>query len=183
MRTEHGFFDTFRRCFRCRRSGAHQANVWQTAYKNICPKQKIENFDLAAQTQYFAHLAADSRVSLFVAEVQGKCAGYMAAGEKERCSVGQNGEILLLNLHSSCRGQGIGRALFAQGVACLCKRGFSSFVVACNKYNYPAQGFTAKWAENFLHWTKMCPTALCRRSIFAILCKTYLKTESTGRIL
>ena len=99
-------------------------NVWQTAYKNIYPKQKIENFDLAAQRQYFARLAADGRVSLFVAEVQGKCAGYMAAGEKERCSVGQNGEILLLNLHSSCR-----------------------------------------------------------RSIFAILCKTYLKTESTGRIL
>lgn len=119
-------------------------NVWQTAYKNIYPKQKIENFDLAAQTQYFARLAADSRVSLFVAEVQGKCAGYMAAGEKERRSVGQNGEILLLNLHSSCRGQGIGRALFAQGVACLRKRGFSSFAVACNKYNYPAQGFYRK---------------------------------------
>lgn len=48
-------------------------NVWQTAYKNIYPKQKIENFDLAAQTQYFARLAADGRVSLFVAEVQGKC--------------------------------------------------------------------------------------------------------------
>ena len=119
-------------------------NVWHSAYKDIYPKEKLVGFDLAAQAQYFARLATDSCVSLFVAEVQGRCVGYMAAGEKTRRSVGQNAEILLLNIDASYRKQGIGRALFAQGAACLRAKGFSSFIVACNKYNYPAHVFYRK---------------------------------------
>lgn len=119
-------------------------NVWETAYKDIYPKNKIDDFDVAAQTQYFARLATDRGVSLFVAEVEGCCVGYMALGEKTRPSVGCNAEILLLNISAQHRGQGIGSAFFEKALSCFREQSIPSFIVACNKYNTPAQAFYRK---------------------------------------
>lgn len=119
-------------------------NVWQTAYKNIYPADKVNSYDLKHQQQKFIREVDNPDIHLYVCEVDGYIVGYMSCGKNYREKLGYNFEIKLLNLHVSFRGFGIGRVLFCKACDVLKNMGAKEFIIACNKYNNPAQAFYKK---------------------------------------
>lgn len=128
----------------CNEIAGVKMNVWQTAYKNIYPADKVNSFDLKQQEQNFIHELDKKDIHLYVCEFDGHIIGYMSCGKNYREKLGYNFEIKLLNLHSSFRGKGIGRELFNTACDDLKNRGADVFIIACNKYNYPAHEFYKK---------------------------------------
>lgn len=116
-------------------------NVWQTAYKNIYPADKVNSFDLKQQARRFNCELDNTNRNLYVCEIDGHIVGYMSCGKNYREKLGYNFEIKLLNLHVSFRGFGIGRALFCKACDDLKNMGAEEFIIACNKYNYSVQEF------------------------------------------
>ena len=115
--------------------------AWESSYRGIYPDEKLDNYDYDRQAAGFAERAAKPNAQLFVAEYDCVPVGYMCLEKIERSALGLNHEISLLYLLKEYQGRGFGREMFETGRKELARLGAESFVIACNKYNLPAQGF------------------------------------------
>lgn len=125
----------------CREIAAVKRRIWETTYRGIYPDAKIDGYDMPAQEEKFASIVRNGKMSLYVAEKDGNLLGYMCYGENFRKAFGKTNEILLLYVLKEYQGQGIGRRFFQIARDGLRAMGCKEFLIACNKYNVPAQDF------------------------------------------
>lgn len=131
----------------CRRISEVKKDVWETAYKNIYPKQKISEYNIEMQAKKFEDILDGSDKELYVAVLENRVVGYMCCGSNFRKHFGNTYEIILLNIQSGYRGCGIGKSLFMTAVNEFINNKIEKFIIACNKYNYPAHRFYEKWGD------------------------------------
>lgn len=115
--------------------------IWQSTYRGIYPDSKIDGYDIKEQSKKFEKLIDDKNLLLYVAEDDNNIVAYMCCGKRSRAAHGENYEIFLLNVLKEYQGRGIGTALFSEGCDILKSMGAHEILIACNKYNFPAQQF------------------------------------------
>lgn len=123
------------------RNSRNQKRIWQSTYRGIYPDSKIDGYDIKEQSEKFERLVGDKNLFLYVAEENNDIVAYMCCGKRYREAHGENYEIFLLNVLKEYQGRGIGTALFSEGCNMLKSMGAKEVLIACNKYNFPAQKF------------------------------------------
>ncbi len=118
--------------------------VWQSTYKNIYPKQTLDNFNIEHHANKFKNMILSKNLELFVAIVDDKIVGYTAIGKSPRRQNLDFFELVLLYVLQEFQGQGIGKKLFDFAKEKLYKLNQKHFMIYCNKYNTKAHNFYKK---------------------------------------
>lgn len=129
-------------------------NVWNTTYRGIYPDAKIDNYDFEMQANKFKDIMDNPEVELYVVEQDGRIVGYMSYGTPPRPFEDYKQEIILLYILKECQGTGLGRKLFSIAYNKMKEKGYTEFLISCNKYNYPAQKFYEKMGGKIIHADK-----------------------------
>ena len=58
--------------------------VWNTTYRGIYPDEKIDCYDVEKNKQTFEKIISNPKVSLYVAQDDGKIVGFLSCGEPYR---------------------------------------------------------------------------------------------------
>lgn len=137
----------------CRELAGLKLEVWKTTYKGIYPKEKFENFDFEKQAEKFRGYILDKDGFFCIARdmLSKHIVGYCYAGLSSRGFKDGVPEIILMYVLDKYQKCGIGRRFFEECKRFLKSNGYSNFVISCNKYNYPAQGFYAKMGGQVIH--------------------------------
>lgn len=115
--------------------------IWQSTYRGIYPDSKIDGYNIGEQADRFEKLVDDKNLMLYVAQEDKEIVAYMCCGKRYREAHGENYEIFLLGVLKEYQGRGVGTALFSTGCEILKSMGAQEVLIACNKYNFPAQRF------------------------------------------
>lgn len=137
----------------CEEIAKLKLTVWTSTYSHIYPKEKFENFDIKKQTEKFKKYICD-RGGLFIIARDisvNKIVGYCYSGHSERNFQKGTPEIMLLYILKEYQHRGIGRGFFERSKQFFESGGYDSFIISCNKYNYPAQTFYEKMGGKIIH--------------------------------
>ncbi|MBE5755442.1 MAG: GNAT family N-acetyltransferase [Clostridiales bacterium] len=135
----------------CKELAAVKLQVWETTYRGIYSDAKIDGYNYTEQEEKFKYLANSKDQHLYIATLNEKIVGYMCYGKALRPFKTYKNEIILFYILKEHQGQGLGRALFDFGYTKLKEMGTNQFIISCNKYNIPAQGFYAKMGGKLIH--------------------------------
>lgn len=127
--------------------------VWKSTYSHIYPKDKFKNFDIKEQTEKFKKYICDSSEFFIVAKDKNinKIVGYCYAGYSAKNFQKGTPEIILLYVLKEYQHQGIGREFVARCEHYFKSKGYRNYIISCNKYNYPAQGFYERIGGKKIH--------------------------------
>ena len=135
----------------CNELAVLKRQVWETTYRGIYSDTKIDSYNYAEQEEKFKKLVKSRTQHLYIATFNETPIAYMCYGESLRPFRTYKNEIILFYIQKEHQGQGLGRALFNLGVESLRKMGTNQFIISCNKYNHPAQGFYEKMGGKLVH--------------------------------
>lgn len=118
--------------------------IWETTYRGIYPDEKFDSYNYVENAHKFENIILSNDIFLYVASDNGKLVGYVAFGSPLRPFRDYSKEIVLLYIKKEYQGVGIGKKLFNLGYEYIKSLGETKFLISCNKYNLPAQGFYEK---------------------------------------
>lgn len=130
---------------------ALKRQCWEETYRGIYPDEKIDTFSPSQHAARFQLLVEDPDRHLFIAEVEGRAAGYLEYGLPLRPFRTFRREIGLLYLLREFQHKGYGRQLFCLGRDAIYREGETQFFVSCNKYNTPAIAFYKRMGGCIIH--------------------------------
>lgn len=137
----------------CKELASLKLEVWKSTYIDIYPKEKFDNYDFDKQTEKFKNYISDKNGVFYVAKDlnSNRIVGYCYAGLSDRAYKEGVPEIILLYILQDYQHCGIGRCFFEKCRQYFLDKKYENFVISCNKYNYPAQGFYAKMGGRVIH--------------------------------
>lgn len=129
---------------------------WQTTYRQLLPAEFLENLSEATSQARWEQWLDGSPVNgtVFVAVQHEMIVGFIHVGPERTGDASYLGEVIALYLLEECRGQGIGSALFRQGVAELRQRQLNSMKVWVLRDN-PHRSFYLRQGGQFLEETSI----------------------------
>lgn len=130
---------------------ALKRQCWEETYRGIYPDEKIDTFSPSQHAARFQLMVKDPERHLFIAEVEGRAAGYLEYGLPLRPFRAFRREIGLLYLLREFQHKGYGRQLFSLGQDAIYREGETQFFVSCNKYNTPAIAFYKRMGGCIIH--------------------------------
>lgn len=127
--------------------------VWKSTYIHIYLKERFENFNIEEQTEKFKKYISDSNGFFIIAKDKdkNKIVGYCYAGHFDKNFQKGTPEIILLYVLEEYQHKGIGREFFERCKQFFKSNKYNSFIISCNKYNYPAQVFYEKMGGKIIH--------------------------------
>jgi ribosomal protein S18 acetylase RimI-like enzyme len=135
----------------CKDLSVLKRQVWETTYRGIYSDEKIDGYNYESQEEKFKNLVKSKKQHLYIATQNNNVVAYMCYGESLRPFKTYKNEIILFYIQKEHQGVGLGRALFEVGYNELKKLGTNQFIISCNKYNHPAQGFYEKMGGKLVH--------------------------------
>ncbi len=130
-----------------------RARSWQATYADLLPNAVIEDV-VGSEAEWAARLASrigDPDSTIFVIEIHGTVVGVAITGPSGDPGAGpETGEVRAIYLDPDAIGRGLGRTLFAEVVADLATRGFTTATLWVLDTNARARRFyeIAGWAAD-----------------------------------
>jgi len=117
--------------------------IWRDTYRELAPPEAFNALDVPRRKSFwqdkFAHPATGQ--GIFIAEVDGKLAGFSLASASSNPEFGEMAEIKFLYVSPAFKRQGIGKLLIAKAATHLAGEGFKSAGLGVVEGNDPAIGF------------------------------------------
>ena len=115
---------------------------WRTTYAGIVPEEYLVALNEAERTQQWREWLTGG-FSVYVAEVDGKVAGFIGGGPLREPIQAYDAELYAIYLLQPAQRQGVGRALLGKLAASLSGQGFQSMIAWVLEKN-PSREFYAK---------------------------------------
>jgi ribosomal protein S18 acetylase RimI-like enzyme len=117
--------------------------AWHAAYRGIVPDSYLEQFTVEGRTKRFREFVNDSAAKTYVAEFDGRIAGFLTLGACRDSDVKRSttGEIWGIYILPEVWRRGVGRFLCEQGQNMFASMNFTAATLWVLEANLPARGF------------------------------------------
>jgi len=115
--------------------------AWQESYARLVPPEAFEQHAIGLRLKQWGATLSDPDRSTLVHESEGAIAGFISGGPVQWTGLSTSSEVASLYLLDAIKRRGVGRALFAQFMAELVGRGFTSCGLWTLKNNVAARRF------------------------------------------
>ena len=116
--------------------------TWQHAYQGQIPDHYLSSLSIEARTKIWQGWLTNPRLRAFVAEIDGKVAGFCSVGKSGEPDADEtSGEVYTIYVDSQTMNQGLGSALMDAGTAWLSRQGFKVATLWVLESNHQARRF------------------------------------------
>lgn len=128
-----------------------QVASWRVGYAHVFPADYLAGLSVDERLELWKRVLSDGGYDIFVAERDGRVAGFASAGPTEDADgTGTRGELFALYVEPTAWGRGLGRALLARAEEALRDAGFDEATLWVLEDNPRARAVyaAAGWRED-----------------------------------